>query len=1019
MTIARKRSTIESPPLKRAVAEVKPIQRTTSVIIQQKRQDEGVKSTPPPHVTPKYMPQVNIGDVAEKIISSMGSILSMNSVSMSKDTGETYVMGYDGKIEKKSYIEKLNTQNFSTSNNIELVAVLLSMLSNEYALSAGLGRLEGTPLGQSFGSQGSYIQNFLGANGIIDSSNETSSAASQSLADYIIVNELGSNRVNSNNKKVLLLDGTSSKDANNSIDMFVNSVIKNPTTNNINSLEFALSSAISRFDAGLDFYKKLHLRDVNPDLLTPRGLFVRVMKDAATAMGSLSGDGGSKQTIKELALLSVISRLGKNQNNKNHPVNVIKRIILSFLVRKTLAVLLEKNFDSTSFLKVSESKNVKKNSPEPSSQLEKAALDALKKSNKTISENDKILSSQDRIRFSSDDSIMFDNDANSKIISESMNAIFEFELSAPDSNKKEIIFSIGDVLEQSLNDNTSVLSKIVQIFLDVHSEALSSSKKENKNSTFLNSIFLTKNSQIDGTLSLGILLDSMSLIFETFVDASIPNNEKNKFANNESVNFVDGYASIIFEVLMNTKSKTEKARKAIMSICSASQSNNLSSLYTGENENVTIPDLDNEKPGVILSVSGNVSFQSIVEIIKNLSIERDFPAICLASAKAMFDFSSHQAMSILEIGKQLRNDIQRNDKAKAYVDFYEKSEENKKYLNSYTDFSGYVSRNTLQTYKNALKSQSGRNEKITLGEYKAIASILKIISNKSNTQKSSLTKMFISVLFPSGFFTNQQITGRSVIPIDVQKSSMFGNKKYSDLRSEFYVNNFFNSHSFDYFANKQENMSLEDIIQNCALNTYPEEMSGSKFIASFKTEDQKNAKEIIRREIISYLLSKMFSVLSSIDLFNENIKENNSLERSSSSPEIARIFANAYGLDSSLFDSCFTKNDKNNIELVKQKFVDLTKSSSVQGQTQTTIQKAFLDFGEAELFYDIFSTIYFYSGMIQKNVFSLSYSDRVVGILTDSSEFSLIQKDEERKFNDVVRFDIYNLSIDKNLIRSI
>jgi len=1017
MSISTKRS-ITSTSGDRSLSKdfsEKNIQRTTSAMPQEKNK---MQRFMPPEFISEQKSSILVAAVpnAQKISESLGNVISLQSISMSKNTNETYIMGYDGKEESKSYLEKLQIPNISSANNLDLVAALATMLANEFAISAGLGRLEGTPLGKTFGSQGDYIQNFLGANSIKDSSNETSSAASQSLADYIIVNETGGNRVNSNNKKVLLLDGTSSKNTNNSIDAFINSVIKNPTTNNINSLESALASAISRFDEGLNFYKKIHLRDLNPVLLTPRGLFVRIMKDASDAMGALSGEGGSKQVTKEIALFSVISRLGKNKTDKSSPPNVIKRTILSILVRKALASLVQKNFDPSGILSTSSGNKTGNSKSSSGNKIEDAVLDIIQGQNKTITSETKIQSSSDRIRFSLDDRIIFDDASNSKIIYDALSAIFNIEQSKSDPNKKEIKISMSQILEDAMNDNSSILNKIVQIFLDLHEETLSSSKKENKNSTFINSLYLTKNSQIDGALSLGIILESMFLIFETFVDAAI-SDKKSQYKNLGTNEMIDMFAYI--EVLIGSNTKTSTAQKALSSICAASQSNNLNSLYSGTNEDITIPSLNNQKPGTIISVTGNVSFQSVVDLIKLLSLERDFSAICLSSVKAMFDYTMNQAYNIIQTGKQLRNDIQRSDRIKSYADFYEKSEYNKKYLNSYTDFDGYTSRVKLERYKSSISSGSGRNEKITLGERNAISVLLKILTNDNDTSKSTNTKMFISSLFPTGYFSSSNISGRSIIPVDVQKKAMFGNSSYTSLRAEFFVNNFLSAGSFDQFQSLSENITFDDIISRCMIDTYPNRITGLKFISSFESKIQNNVKEILKREIISYLFSKMFSILSSVDLFHENITDNNVFVKSESAAETSKIFANSYGLESSIFNECFVKNEKNEIEIDKNKLLSLTKTIVQTNQTKTNIQNPFLTFGEAELFYDVFSTVYFQSGLIQKNVFSTTYSDRIVGILTNSKEFSVLEKNETGRFSDIVKFDIYNLSVDKSLIKDI
>ena len=163
----------------------------------------------------------------------------------------------------------------------------------------------------------------------------------------------------------------------------------------------------------------------------------------------------------------------------------------------------------------------------------------------------------------------------------------------------------------------------------------------------------------------------------------------------------------------------------------------------------------------------------------------------------------------------------------------------------------------------------------------------------------------------------------------------------------------------------------------------------------------------------------MFSVLSSVDLFHENIKDTDAFVRSTSSKQTAKIFSKAYNLPDDVFSSTFKRNDSNQFVLAKKTLASLTKSNVTKSASGTTIQTPILDFGEAELFYDIFSTIFFYENLIKQNVFVTTFSDRAVGILTSPQEFPIITTNTNRSLVESVNFDTYSIAVDKNEITSL
>lgn len=994
---------------------------------------EPLASLAPPKAKPEFSEQSFVA--GNSLVTGELSLenvvgLSLKSLSMAGGTNRTYLLGYNGVLDEKiSYYDHIKSNLYKDSNNIETVAVYLTMLANEFSLSSGLGRLEGTPLGQSFGSQGKYVQNFLGANSITDSSLEVSSVSAESLADFTVVNQDGENRVSGADKKILLLDGTSVISSNNSVSSFVSNIVTNPTQNSTDALEIALTKAQERFQSGFDFYKKLHLRDSNPVLLTPRGLFSRVIKEFSLSLGNFSGFGGSNQVTKEMLILSLIFKQGRSKNSKKSPPNVLRRLILSVLVKKAVASLVNKDFDPKKILNSSDSSAPIRaslespaggdNKSNPSDQLVAAALDAISKSPNVVTTESSVESSSDRIRFSVDDSIIFKSFSASDYV-QLADSLGSLEPSQePDSKtlggkKTEIDILITEIIEKFSNDKSSLLNKIVQIFLDLHSEALKASKKDNESGTFLNSLFLTKNSQIDGTISLGIIFDCIGILCETFIKSCITKqNSENWKA--KSSDFYEGSLPLTVTFLIGEDTRTLKAQKALFSICSASDNNDLRSLYQGEGEDTVVVDLNNEKPQTLIDVDNTVSFQSVVDIVNRLSIERDFTAACLSSAKALLDYAILKSKDIIQIGKQLRGESPREEKIQTYVNFYQNTKYGKDFLNSYTQISAESAREKILYYSDSISSPYGRNPKITQGEVNAFHAIVSSLRKNQTTSKNTYVKFFATVLFPVGFFNGLSLNERSILSLRLNRQPIFGSADYSPINCKFFVSNFLNSKSFDVFKNTPS-VSFDDIVNRVILTTYPVSKSGSDFISSFK--DKNSAREILRREVVSYLFSKVFSVLSAVDLFQENLTQTNSYVRSENSISLARNFALTYGLPESTFDSCFVQNKNNETEISKDEFFNLTKPQVQLGTQELTKKEPFLNFGESELFYDLFSTIFFQSGRIQSSIFSPPYSDRIVGILSDPEEFTNLQIDRDVTRGSV-RFDTYNLSIDKSEITSL
>ena len=161
----------------------------------------------------------------------------------------------------------------------------------------------------------------------------------------------------------------------------------------------------------------------------------------------------------------------------------------------------------------------------------------------------------------------------------------------------------------------------------------------------------------------------------------------------------------------------------------------------------------------------------------------------------------------------------------------------------------------------------------------------------------------------------------------------------------------------------------------------------------------------------------MFSVLSSVDLFSDRITTAEHKTRSDSSQDLAKIFASVYGLPESTFSDVF-KYDKilSKTTLNKNAFLNLIVNNFSNGSSSASAKAAPLNFGEAELFFDLFSTVYFMQGSILDEVFSVTILDKTVGVLYSTDDFS-----NSPSSPNVSKFDTYNVSaqIDTPIFNSI
>tara|TARA_Y100001970_G_scaffold220361_1_gene270615 strand:- start:1496 stop:5911 length:4416 start_codon:yes stop_codon:yes gene_type:complete len=235
--------------------------------------------------------------------------------------------------------------------NIKIASVLLSMVSSEMLVSAGLGRLEGTTLGNKFSTTSAFRKNLLGVSTtgttILSNFPEPGSIASILTANRIT----GEPGITGNTgQSSMILDGkfrdgddphyTSSSATSG----FTKTIITDPTKNTVSGYEKALDNADEVSTLGVQFFEKLQARDKDISLLTPSKLFIRVMEEINTSISSFAVgfDAANKSRCAELSMYSYLGGVPVNADEREY-AEKMRALLFSAMARQCFSILQKQN----------------------------------------------------------------------------------------------------------------------------------------------------------------------------------------------------------------------------------------------------------------------------------------------------------------------------------------------------------------------------------------------------------------------------------------------------------------------------------------------------------------------------------------------------------------------------------------------------------------------------------------------------------------------------------------------------
>jgi len=223
------------------------------------------------------------------------------------------------------------------------VAQLCSQLANEFRISAGLGRVGGSQLASKFGvsaAKENPFTNMAGGSGV--SNVKTDSKTPGSLMDFAVVSSNGTTRKSSPAKSdvnVALFDAyvpdngikTGYVDVKTA---FFDTVRNNPNNNNMEAFDKIIMNATSTFSDAEELIKLSTCSDLDLNLLSPHGLFIRVLEEFANLTKFLGMESDVAVASEQVAGLHMLYLAGLSDNGlKDTFPLVMKRRLNIFAAR--------------------------------------------------------------------------------------------------------------------------------------------------------------------------------------------------------------------------------------------------------------------------------------------------------------------------------------------------------------------------------------------------------------------------------------------------------------------------------------------------------------------------------------------------------------------------------------------------------------------------------------------------------------------------------------------------------------
>jgi hypothetical protein len=363
----------------------------------------------------------------------------------------------------------------------------------------------------------------------------------------------------------------------------------------------------------------------------------------------------------------------------------------------------------------------------------------------------------------------------------------------------------------------------------------------------------------------------------------------------------------------------------------------------------------------------------------------------------MLQHTFQQTRNISNLAAELRGEKEQSQLSAA-LSAFSKTFLGKTFLLSVTDYSLDISQDRLNVFKNGMAGSSKKVPKITLGEVFCMKKLFKEISSLPTDNlvfgMFGLPGDFLSGnLLPkfrlsTGFEASPMET---VLTLNVLQDGVLDEIDYQPLTREFSVLRLIDENSFSPFV-KSKPTTMDDIVSRVLLTSGE---NGKQFINKYAVPSR--ARVLLKNEVYSFLLKKAFSILSVSDTSEKNLVKFDFSRRGPGSSSLAKTVAKTLGHDEKIFEDVFLNQESDVTQLSEDALLAHTTSKVKKTATGQKIKPQLLNLGDAELFYDIFGSVYFYDGIINEYVFAPSYFDKTIGVLFYAGEFATLSTGPETK----------------------
>ena len=863
---------------------------------------------------------------------------------------------------------------YSSLDPFKRVAYLCSLLSREYLLSAGLGSQIGTEAGQAFGASSDPMAKIFGTSNISHVKNDQS--VSDSLSDFAVVGEDASIKRKSSSKRVMMLEASWNENTNPDLwttakKEWLDSVKEDPLKNKADLFDQVITQATNRFVDAEAFLNSILAKDSELSLLTPTGLFSRVIKDFATLMQGLTVEAAEDVRLKnacELMLLSESAASGTYGFK-------LKRRMLIFAARLA---------------------NLKKKGLSEEERDNFVRLTAREFSNKFESDITELKTDKDQVAFN--------------LMSIWAGRTFKILENDVRIQGQQIIDAVVD------NEESDGLnSLIVGIYEDLQKEAMVVAKANDESKSFMREGNTTRYSGFDGAITLSFIYECFALLASNFTTADIElqgmakvhlmsydpppttgairgeDKDKLKKATKE---FMRQEQSVRFNG-GTPDSLVNKTRRFLLEISTALDTGDFSNLLDSSGDVIAVEGLNESS-----DLGKNIFVSQVIDTCLDLSKDGDIPTKLFIIAKSMISNLRNTTKALCQRGAALKGNTQNIPDDIAVLKILGETKLGKDFIEGLTP-----SQLKYANKRSAILAESKDAPYILDSKPSALFKAIKMLFEKKKGEFSHSAVLFLGL--PAGSLSEElSSSGRSEenarLSLKVDKvDELIGLPDYEEQDYKFSLKYSITSQSIvDAFDAEVAPTTFDALITLLNYDAVGEDepILGSDILSSVNNKSA--MLKMLSNEVESFLLKQTFEILEGFSLFEEKIQFNNLSSRGVPAKALTETLVKSMNLDENVPLFFF--------EPVKSSDLSNSKKDPVQGwrlpgeeriskmiQPQTLIvsgidawKKPISTPTQIDTIFDLFTTKPFYVDRVRETILTRSIFDKVYAIMIDLDSFN-------------------------------